>query len=104
MRLREGIDDEDLRDAIGALAQGDTVRITLRAENAVAGETLLVRIVEIDGPSFRGELVGRPTTKCLGQLGVGYAVAFTAAHIHSLGPSPCPVIVNDKVRDTRSIN
>ena len=84
MRRREGIDDADLRADIRGLAVGDLVRLTLRAGPSPAGETLVVRITEIGPGGFRGALAGRPASKHLAALGVGFAVAFTADHIHSL--------------------
>jgi hypothetical protein len=84
MREREGIDDVDLRAAIRALAVGDLVRITLRADQAPAGETLVVRITSMDGPAFHGTLADKPASKSLVGLGVGFPLTFTAAHIHSL--------------------
>jgi hypothetical protein len=83
-RRREGIDDPDLRDDIRGLAVGDLVRLTLRAEEAHTGETVVVRITEIGTAGFRGALAGRPASKTLAALGAGFAFAFTADHIHSL--------------------
>jgi hypothetical protein len=84
MREREGIDDVDLRAAIRALAVGDLVRITLRADQAPAGETLVVRITDITGTTFRGTLADKPASKSLTGLAVGFPLTFNAAHIHSL--------------------
>jgi hypothetical protein len=83
-RRREGIDDPDLRAEIRGLAVGDLVRLTLRAEQSGTGETVVVRITEIGGGGFRGALAGKPASKALAALGVGFAFAFTADHIHSL--------------------
>jgi hypothetical protein len=83
-RRREGIDDPDLQDDIRGLAVGDLVRITLRAEQSHTGETVVVRITEIGSAGFRGALAGKPASKTLATLGVGFAFAFTADHIHSL--------------------
>ena len=85
MRRRRGIADDDLRDEIRDLAVGDLVRLTLRAgDQTPAGETLEVRITGIRGAEFRGALAGTPASKGLADLPVGYPIAFTAAHIHSL--------------------
>jgi len=85
MRRREGIDDIDLREDIGALAVGDFVRLTLvPREPAAAGETLLVEITGIRGSSFEGRLADRPASKALASLNSGAPLAFTADHIHSL--------------------
>jgi hypothetical protein len=83
-RRREGIDDADLRADIGRLTIGDLVRLTLRAEQAAAGETVVVRITQVGSAGFRGALAGQPASKALAALGTGFALAFTADHIHSL--------------------
>jgi len=84
MRRREGIEDDDLRTDIRRLAVGDFVRLTLRADQAPTGETVLVRITGIDRSGFRGALAGKPASKSLADLGTGFALSFTADHIHSL--------------------
>jgi hypothetical protein len=85
MRRREGIDDVELREEIRGLQVGDSVKLTFRPGlQAVAGETLLVRITRIRGDAFRGKLAGRPASAGLAQFRVGSPVAFTAAHIHSV--------------------
>jgi hypothetical protein len=85
MRRRQGIDDVDLRDDIRGLAVGDLVRLTLRADDqSPAGETLVVRVTDVAGEAFHGTLAVRPVSKGLADLRVGFPVAFTAAHIHSL--------------------
>jgi len=85
MRRREGIDDVELRDDIRALAVGDFVRLTLLSrEPSGGGEALLVRITDISGTSFRGQLAGRPASKGLAGVRTGVPLAFTADHIHSL--------------------
>src|SRR5689334_17596609 len=85
MRLREGIDDVELREDVRALAVGDLVRLTfVPRDKSFAGETLVVRITAVSGASFRGKLAGRPASKGLSELRVGAPLAFTAAHIHSL--------------------
>jgi hypothetical protein len=88
MRRRNGIDDDDLRDDIRRLAVGDLVRLTLRAEQAAAGETVVVRITEVRSAGFRGALAGRPASKSLAGLGIGFALGFTAEHIHSVPNRP----------------
>jgi hypothetical protein len=85
MRRRAGIEDVELREAIRGLRVGAFVKLTLLAgAQAVAGETLLVRITSIRGDAFRGKLAGRPTSAGLAGLRVGLALAFTGSHIHSL--------------------
>jgi hypothetical protein len=83
-RRREGIDDPELRDDIRGLAVGDLVRLTLRADQSPVGETVVVRITEVSAAGYRGALAGKPASKTLAGLGAGFALAFTADHIHSL--------------------
>jgi hypothetical protein len=82
-RLRNGIDDVELREQIRGLRVGDFVKLTFLA-GASSGETLAVRITEIRGSAFRGTLAESPAAAGLSGLRAGTAVAFTAAHIHSL--------------------
>ena len=84
MREREGIDDVDLRDDIRGLGVGDLVRLTLKTDQSPTGETVVVRFTGVSGAVFRGALADKPVSKCLANLGVGFALSFTAAHIHSL--------------------
>jgi hypothetical protein len=83
-RLRAGVDDVELRSEIRGLHVGDVVKLTFLA-GTTSYETLSVRITSIKSSAFRGKLAGRPATSALSQLRVGSPVAFTAAHIHSLG-------------------
>jgi hypothetical protein len=83
-RRRQGIDDPDLRNEIRGLAIGDLVRLTLRGEQSESGETVSVRITDMTAEGFRGALVAKPTSKALAGLGVGFAIAFIADHIHSV--------------------
>jgi hypothetical protein len=81
MRRRVGVDDVELRGAIGGLRVGDLVRLTLLAGPAPAARrTVVVRITAIHGPEFRGTL----TSAGPADLRPGARVAFTASHIHSL--------------------
>src|SRR5882724_12886939 len=90
MRRRAGIDDTELRKQISQLAVGDLVRLTLLSGTGPnAGETLPVRITSIQGSVLRGELVARPASAGLGTVRIGFPVAFTTAHIHSI-PSRLP--------------
>jgi hypothetical protein len=84
MRRQAGIDDADLKDAIGKLVIGDLVRLTLRTDESPSCETVVLRITEIGEAGFRGVLTGRPTIKGLKELGAGFALGFTSDHIHSL--------------------
>ncbi len=81
-RCRLGIDDVELREAIGRLRVGDHVKLTfLTGGPEAAGETLVVRITRVTGAEFRGELAGRPPPAL---AGLRAGLAFTATHIHSL--------------------
>jgi len=84
MRLREGIDDIELREEIRRLRTGDWVNLTLLSGPKSAGENAIVRITSIRGNTYRGKLVKRLTSMGLSNVRVGTLVVFTAAHIHSL--------------------
>lgn len=85
LRRREGIDDVELRREIHAIKIGDTVRLTLLTEQRpISSETVLVRITQINGNSFQGALVTRPTIKGLCTLPADLSLDFNRAHIHSL--------------------
>jgi hypothetical protein len=85
MRRREGIEDVELRKAIRGLAVGDSVKLTfLTGVTPNSGETLRVRITRIEGEAFRGKLSSSPVSVTLANLQAGSAIAFNAAHIHSL--------------------
>jgi hypothetical protein len=83
MRRQEGIDDVELREHIRRLTVGDLVRLTLLT-GATGSETVTVRITDIDGMEFRGQLASQPRSAGLAKLRLGLPLAFTAAHIHSL--------------------
>ena len=93
MRRRLGIDDVELHEQIRELAAGDFVKLTflIGGANPLAGETLSVRITSIRGGAFRGKLADRPASSSLSKLRVGWPVAFTADHIHSIPKPRCPV-------------
>ncbi len=81
MRRGAGIDDVELREAIGGLRVGDRVRLTLLAGTPPAADrAVLVRITAIRGPEFRGRLASPAPP----DLPPGMRVVFGAAHIHSL--------------------
>src|SRR5689334_17904794 len=85
LRLREGIDDVELRQEIRDLRAGAFVRLTLLGpEPNFSGETVVVRITSIKGRSFRGKLARDPAAAALAPLRAGSPITFTAAHIHSL--------------------
>ena len=83
-RLRAGIDDAELRAEIRGLHVGDFVKLTFLTGPS-SSETLSVRITSISGSAFRGKLADRPVAPALSKLRAGSPVAFTVAHIHSLG-------------------
>jgi hypothetical protein len=84
MRRCVGIEDIELREAIRGLRVGDHVMLTVRTGATSPGETLLVRITQIHGPAFRGQLAERPASSHLSGLQVGSPLKFTTSHIHSL--------------------
>jgi hypothetical protein len=85
IRRREGIEDVELREEIRGLRVGDYIKLTLlTGTTPFARETLLVRITQIRGSTFRGELATTPASAGLAELPVRSPLAFTAAHIHSL--------------------
>ena len=89
MRLREGIDDVELRRLIRGLRVGDTVHLTFRADTgSCTGETLSVRITSIRGCTFRGKLAQAPASPGLIVLHIGSTIAFTTEQIHSLPRAP----------------
>lgn len=83
LRLREGIDDVELRIAIRGLAIGDFVKITFLT-GPKSFETLFVQITRIRGCAFRGKLAKTPVSVALSNLRAGSSVAFSSAQIHSI--------------------
>lgn len=83
LRLREGIDDVELKNAIRHLKAGDLVKLTLLV-GAKACETQVVRITSIHGDTFRGTLMTRPLASGFAAIRVGARLVFTAMHIHSI--------------------
>ena len=85
MRRRADIDDVELRQEVRRLEIGDLIKLTLlTSANSVSGETVLVRVTQIQGQTFRGQLVDRPVSEGLRALKAGSPIEFTAAHIHSV--------------------
>jgi hypothetical protein len=84
MRLREGIDDVELREEIRRLRVGDQVHLTFLGGAKPAGETRLVRITSIRDGRFRGKLVSKLVSVGLPVVPAGAPVVFTASHIHSV--------------------
>jgi hypothetical protein len=93
MRLREGIDDVELRKAIRILRTGDCVFLTIMNAGASGtGEKVSVKITHIGENGFRGKLASRPFSADLAELTVGSSVSFTRDHIHSIQKArPAPV-------------
>jgi hypothetical protein len=85
MRRRQGIEDDELRETIRSLRIGDFVKLTfLATPMTCAGETLLVRVTQINGDTFTGKLADRPALPALYKLRPGSSVAFKTEHIHSV--------------------
>jgi hypothetical protein len=88
MRLREGIDDVELHEAITQLRVGDHVRLTFIV-GAALRETLVVRITRIRAGQFRGRLAGPVARPELLGLRPDALVTFNAGQIHSIAvPRP----------------
>lgn len=85
LRLRQGIDDVELREKIGQLQVGDCVNLTfLKGAQQGASKTVPVQIVRIVKEKFEGKLL-----KSLGSLGptdlkVGSMISFRRYHVHSI--------------------
>ena len=85
LRLREGIDDIELRAQVRNLQAGDFVKLTFQTiKKSFASETLLVRITSIKGCIFRGKLAESPANPSASSLRAGATLSFSAAHIHSI--------------------
>ena len=86
MRRCEGIDDVELRAAIGRLRVGDHVRLTFLTGLSFQ-ETLPVRITRIQGSQFHGRLAHLPARPHRFPLQADAHITFTAAQIHSIAAS-----------------
>ncbi len=85
MRRSAGIDDAELRDAIGKLQVGDLVKLTLRTTpETFPGEDVLIRITSIKGGVFRGKLAQPRRTPRRAQMTASSLLAFTRDQIHSI--------------------
>jgi hypothetical protein len=85
LRLREGIEDVELRVAIRGLRVGDFVKLTFQSGTTpCVSETLPVRVITIRGSKYRGKLVTGPKSTALSRLRPRSIVTFAAAHIHSM--------------------
>jgi hypothetical protein len=83
LRVREGIDDIELRDIVGHLVAGDCVRLTF-LDNERPSHTLMVRITRAEGRSFRGRLIQCPSKGIPDGLRLGVMLDFRSNHIHSV--------------------
>src|SRR5262249_12815937 len=85
MRRLQGIDDAELHQEIRALQKGDCVKLTLLPLNkASSGDLLGIKIIRIEGNSFRGRLAKKPALAELRKLRIGSLISFSADHIHSI--------------------
>lgn len=82
-RLREGIDDADLRDHICALTAEDHIRVSISGDGAHF-EKVSVRITSRKGTKFRGKLLNKPRQTSLRSLRIGSPVLFDGNQIHSI--------------------
>ena len=86
MQRCEGIDDDELRAAIGRLRMGDHVRFTSLTGLSFQ-ETLPVRITRIQGSQLHGPLAHLPARPHRFPLQADAHITFTAARIHSIAAS-----------------
>ncbi len=102
LRLREGIDDLELRQAIRGLRVGDFVRLTLLSgPTPSAGEMVLVRITRIRGKNFRGKLAHNPSSTQRSNLRAGGARRLhPRPHTLAAGPPAGP----GRIRHSLSIS
>jgi len=85
LRREAGIDDVELRKAIGALRVGDIVRLTVWSNTApFQRETVPVRITRVEGGAFRGRVTAVRPSRALAQVRAGKSVRFMRYHIHSI--------------------
>jgi len=89
LRRKEGIHDIELYEEIRGLRIGDYVRLTfLVKDKALTGETLLVRVTNIQGEILKGRLADQPVSRGLAKLRLGSRINFAADQIHSVAPAP----------------
>jgi len=81
-RNQVGIDDVELREAIGRLAIGDVVLLTL-ITGPKTRESVFVEIDSIRRGAFRGKLAAGLNPTALMKR-IPSEIAFTTAHIHSI--------------------
>lgn len=85
MRLREGIDDIELRESIRQLQIGDCVYVTfLDCSHPKRSKTVLIRLVAIHKNGFGGKLMQPLDALGPSDLRVGSLVTFRESHVHSV--------------------
>jgi hypothetical protein len=87
-RHEVGIDDVELRDAIGRLAVGDVVQLTL-ITGPKTRQSVFVEIDSIHRGVFRGKLARSLNSRALARR-LQSEIAFTTAHIHSIPRDRAP--------------
>jgi hypothetical protein len=83
LRLRQGIDDVELREEVRRLGPGACVRVTFLG-TLRPNETLMVRITRVTGAEFQGKLLQQPSRDVERGLHPGVTVRFRDVHIHSV--------------------
>lgn len=83
LRLRQGIDDVELREEVRRLGPGDCVRLTFLGA-ARPNETLMVRVSRVNGADFQGKLLQKLSQEGQAGLQLGETVCFRAVHVHSV--------------------
>jgi hypothetical protein len=83
MRLRQGINDVELREEVRRLRAGDFVKLTFLTGTS-AYETVLIRITRITGSRFRGKLDDKLASARLLHRLAGTTIGFSDVHIHSV--------------------
>jgi hypothetical protein len=86
MRRCEGIDDYELRAAIGRLRVGDHVRVTFLTGLSFQ-ETLPVRVTGIQGSQLHGRLLHLPARPHRYPLQADALITFSEAQIHLIAAS-----------------
>lgn len=82
-RLRQGIDDVDLRGRISALTAEDRVRVSISGDGKIY-EEVSVRITSRKGERFRGKLATKVRQASLKSAAIGSTVFFEGNQIHSI--------------------
>lgn len=85
MRLREGINDLELRQDIRGLRIGHCVKLTLvSGDRPLEGETVTVRITVHSRRIVPGQAGKAAGVRCLQGPGGAAPLTFSTAHIHSI--------------------